>query len=303
MVDATEETGETPQRKKAPLPAADLPARGAPRAEIRSGVAGHPESQRASTPANRPPDMAAHGSGEAPGAGQRGTGPEGPTADAEHAAGLPPPTAHRAQTAGHAGAARCTAQADRSNAGAPGDAASGEAPPRGPSGSHAKSAARATIPDMPMHAADRGTSPGGHSGDEDSLDAFMESCSSAPNRDPTPAALRGHPEPRDHHTGGTPLTVSRQAHLQRIYAALGAKTEHAAATGDGHATASGAAYQTADEPPRHSAQGSGKRVETSTNTASEPADQPPGTNPSWGRGHLDYARSEGDPRPPSAHAE
>ena len=44
-------------------------------------------------------------------------------------------------------------------------------------------------------------------------------------------------------------------------------------------------------------------METGTNTASKPAKQPTGTNPSWGREHLDYARSEGDTRHPSAHAE
>ena len=44
-------------------------------------------------------------------------------------------------------------------------------------------------------------------------------------------------------------------------------------------------------------------METGTNTASEPADQPTETTPSWGRGHLDYARSEGDARRPNAHAE
>ena len=44
-------------------------------------------------------------------------------------------------------------------------------------------------------------------------------------------------------------------------------------------------------------------METGTNTASEPADQPSRTTPSWGRGHLDYKRSEGDARHPSAHAE
>ena len=45
------------------------------------------------------------------------------------------------------------------------------------------------------------------------------------------------------------------------------------------------------------------RVEVGTHTASEPTGQPPGTTPSWGRGHLDYARSEGDARHPGAHAE
>ena len=153
---------------------------------------------------------------------------------------------------------------------------------------------------MPKRASDRGTSLSGHNRDKDSFDGFMESCRSAPHTDPTPAAPRGHPEPRDDHAEGTPLTVSDQALLQRDYAALGTKTEHAAATDDGPATASGEADQVPDE---HSAQGSGTRVETGTKTAGEPADQPPGTNPSWGRGHLNYARSQGDARHPSAHAE
>ena len=143
--------------------------------------------------------------------------------------------------------------------------------------------------------------PGGYNRDEDSFDAFMDSCRSAPHTDPTLAAPRSLPEPRGNHTGDTPLTVSRQAHLQRDYAALGSRTENTAATDDGHAIASGAADQTPEEPPRHSAQGSGMRVETGTNTASEPADQPPGTTPSWGRGHLDYERWEGVARRPSAH--
>ena len=82
--------------------------------------------------------------------------------------------------------------------------------------------------------------------------------------------------------------------------ALGTKTEHAATTDDGPATASGAVDQA---PDKHSAQGSGTRVRTGTNTASEPADQLPGTTPSWGLGHLDCARSERDARHPSAHAE
>ena len=45
------------------------------------------------------------------------------------------------------------------------------------------------------------------------------------------------------------------------------------------------------------------RVETGTNTASEPGKQPPRATPAWGRGHLDYARSVGDTRRPNAHAE
>ena len=302
-LDATEETEGPPQRKEAPLPAADLSSRGQPRAEIPSGVTDEPKNQHTNTPANRPPDMAARRSSESADAGQPGTGPGGRTPDAEHAAGLPPLTTHGPQTAGHAGAAPFTTPARRRDAGASGDAAPREVPTRGPPRAHAVSEARATTADMPRRAADRGTSPGGHTRDEDSFDAFMESCRGAPDQDPTLAAPQGHQEPRDDHTGGTPLTVSRQAHLQRDYAALEAKTEHAAATGDGHATASGAADQTPDQTPRHSAQGSRTRVEMGTNTASEPADQRPGTTPSWGRGHLDYARSEGDTRRLSADGE
>ena len=44
-------------------------------------------------------------------------------------------------------------------------------------------------------------------------------------------------------------------------------------------------------------------MEAGTNIAREPTSQPPGITPSWGRGHLDYGRSAGDARQPSAHAE
>ena len=44
-------------------------------------------------------------------------------------------------------------------------------------------------------------------------------------------------------------------------------------------------------------------METGTDTAREPAEQPPRTTPAWGRGHLDYARSEGEARRLNAHAE
>ena len=120
-----------------------------------------------------------------------------------------------------------------------------------------------------------------------------------PHTVPTPAAPRVSPEPRRDYAEGTPLTLSRQAHLQRNYTAL-EKTEHATATDDGPATASGAADQAPDE---RGAQGSGTHVEAGTNTASEPTGQPPGTAPPSGRGHLDYARLEGDARHPSDHAE
>ena len=44
-------------------------------------------------------------------------------------------------------------------------------------------------------------------------------------------------------------------------------------------------------------------METATNTASEPVAPPPGAAPPWGRGHLDYARLEGDASHPSEQAE
>ena len=44
-------------------------------------------------------------------------------------------------------------------------------------------------------------------------------------------------------------------------------------------------------------------MEAATNTASEPTGLPPGTAPPWGRGHLDYARLEGDTSCPSDQAE
>ena len=97
--------------------------------------------------------------------------------------------------------------------------------------------------------------------------------------------------------------MSRQAHFQRDYAALGSRTEYTAATDDGHATASKAADQNPDKQPQHSAQGSGTCVETGTNTASKPAEQPPWATPALERGRLDYARSEGDARRPKTHAE
>ena len=153
---------------------------------------------------------------------------------------------------------------------------------------------------MPKRAADRETSPGGQNNDEDSFNAFVESCRSDPHTDPAPAAPRGHPEPRGNHIEGAPLTVSRQSHLQRDYTALGMKTEHAAATDDGPATASRAADQAPDE---HSAQGSGTGVDAGTNTTSKPTSPPPGTTAFWGRGHLNYTRSEGNARLPNAHAE
>ena len=44
-------------------------------------------------------------------------------------------------------------------------------------------------------------------------------------------------------------------------------------------------------------------MEAATNTASEPVAPPPGAAPPWGRGHLDYARLEGDAGHPCEQAE
>ena len=172
-------------------------------------------------------------------------------------------------------------------------------PPRGQLGARAKSEAWETTSDTFLPAADRETSPGRDSRDKDSFDAFMELCRRNPHLDPAPAAPRVRPEIGRNHTEGTPLRVSRRAHLQRNYTALG-KTEHTTAADDGPATASGAADQAPDE---RSAPASRTLVEAGTNTASEPTGQPPGTSPSWGRGHLDHAHSEGDACHPSADAE
>ena len=73
-----------------------------------------------------------------------------------------------------------------------------------------------------------------------------------------------------------------------------------ATTGEGQATASGAADPTTDE---RDAPGEGARMEAATITASEPVAPPLGAAPPWGRGHLDYARLEADASHPSEQAE
>ena len=124
----------------------------------------------------------------------------------------------------------------------------------------------------------------------------MESCRGDPHTVPASVAPRVSPEPRPDQAEDTPLTASRQAHPQRDYTALGQVT----AAGEGHAPASGAADRTTDE---RVAPGGGARLEAATNTASEPIGPLPGTAPPWGRGHLDYARLEGDANRPSEQAE
>ena len=233
-----------------------------------------------------PPDIAAHGEGEALTADQPVTEPEGPMPDTECEDSL-----HLPSATGHAGAAPLVNIARRANASTPGGA-----PPRDPPETRAVSETREATPDTPQRAADRETSPSGHNRDDDSFDAFMESGTGDPHTVPAPAAPRVHPEPQRDHEEDTPLTISRQAHLQRDYTALGQVT----AAGEGQGTASGAAYRTTDE---RGAPGDGARVGAAINTASEPTGPPPGTVPPWGRGHLDYARLEGDASRPGEQAE
>ena len=172
----------------------------------------------------------------------------------------------------------------------------GEVLQRDPPETSARSEAWETTPDTPQRADEGGTSPSGHNRDNDSFDAFMESCRDDPQAVPAPEMPRVHPEPQRDQADDTPLTVPQQAHLQRDYSTLG----QIATTGEGQATASGAADRTTDE---RNAPGEATRVETATNTASEAVAPPPGAAPPWGRGHLDYARLEGDASHPSEQAE
>ena len=186
--------------------------------------------------------------------------------DAEHAAGLPPPTAHGALPAGRADTTPFATPGHHIDASTPEKEAT-----RGPSGACAKSEARETTANAPPRAADSETLPGGHNREEDSFDAFMESRRSDPHADAAPAAPRVRLEPRRDHTEGT-ATLSRREQLERDYTAR-AKTEHASAMDDGPTTASGAADRALDE---RSAPGSVTRSKAGTNTASKPTGQPPG---------------------------
>ena len=89
----------------------------------------------------------------------------------------------------------------------------GGAPQRDSPETRAGSETREATPDTPQRAAEWGTSPDRHNRDDDSFDAFMESC--RPHAVPAPAAPRGHPEPRRDQAEDTPLTASRQAPVQR----------------------------------------------------------------------------------------
>ena len=228
----------------------------------------------------------AHGSDEALADGQPDAEPEGPAPDTGCADGPNRPSA-----ADHAGAAPRANLATRVGASTP-----GEALQRDPPEISAGSEARETTPDTPQRADEGGKSPSGHNRDDDSFDAFMHSCRDDPQAVPAPQTPRVHPEPQRIRADDTPLTVPRKAHLQREYTTLG----QIAPTGEGQATASGAADRTTDE---RNAPREGPRVKSATNTASESVPQPPGAAPPWGRGPRDYARLEGDASHPSEQAE
>ena len=102
--------------------------------------------------------------------------------------------------------------------------AKGGMPQRDPAETRAGSETREATPDTPQLAAEGGTSPDGHERDEDSFDAFMESCRDDLNAVPAPAVSSVHPRPRRDQAEDAPLAASRQAHLQRDYASLGQVT-------------------------------------------------------------------------------
>ena len=243
-----EELQEPPQRTPTPAPM------GGP-----GGGADRPSEQSADLT-----NEAARGGDEALAAGQPDADPEGPAPDTRCADGPQRPSA-----TDHAGAAPRANPATRADASTPGGA-----PQRDPPETRARSEARETTPDTPRRADEGGTSPSGHNRDDDSFDAFMDSCRDDLQAVPATETPRVHPEPQRDQVEDTPLTVPRQAHLQRDYTALG----QIATTGEGQAAASGAADRTVGE---RNAPGEGTRVEVSTNTASEPVAPPPGTAPPW----------------------
>ena len=208
------------------------------------------------------PHEAAHGTDEALAAGRPGAEPKGPTPDTECEDGL-----HRPSAADRASAAPLANLALRADA-----SMLGGAPHRDPLETRAGSETLEATPHTPQRAAEGGTSPDGHNCDDDSFDAFMESWRDDPHAVPAPAVPSVHPEPRRDQAEDAPLTASRQAHLQRDYAARGQVTTD----GEGQATANGAVDRTAD---KRGAPGEGARVEAATNTASEPVGPTPGTAP------------------------
>ena len=132
-----------------------------------------------------PPDIAAQGGGEALTTDEPDTEPEGPTPDRECEDGLNPSSG-----TDRAGAAPLANLALRADARTP-----KRAPPRDPTETRAGSETREATPDTPQRAANGKTSPSGHNRDDDSFDAFMESCKGDPHTVPAPAVPRVHPEP------------------------------------------------------------------------------------------------------------
>ena len=174
----------------------------------------------------------AHGGDAALADGQPDAEPEGPAQDTGCADGP-----HRPSAADHAGAAPRAHLAACADTSTP-----GEALPRDPPETSAGSEARETTPDTPQRADEGGTSPSGHNRDDNSFDAFMDSCKDDPKAVPATEMPRVHPEPQRDQADDTPLTVPRQAHLQRDYTTLG----QIATRGEGQATASGSADRTTD---------------------------------------------------------
>ena len=108
-VDATGDADGLPQRKEAPVPTADLNARGRPRAEIPHGVTGHPSNQHASTPAIALRTWQHAKAASPPDTGQPTTGNLG--TDAGHQACRRPPPDH--PPIGHGAQGTAATQAHR----------------------------------------------------------------------------------------------------------------------------------------------------------------------------------------------
>ena len=200
-----------PQRGEPTVGAEEM--QGPPQRTLTPTPMGEPgeEADRPATHSANPPGIAAHGGSEALTADQPDREPEGPTPDTECEDSL-----HLPSATDHGGAAPLVNLVRRADASKP-----GEAPLRDPPEPRAVSETQEATPDTPQCAADRETSPSGHNRDDDSFDAFMESCMGDPHKVPAPAAPRVHLEPRRDHAKETPLMISHQAHLQRDYTALG----------------------------------------------------------------------------------
>ena len=170
-------------------------------------------ADRPSMQSTNPPTEAAHGGNEAFAAGQPDAEPDAPTPDTECEDGL-----HRPSATDRAGAAPRANLALRADVGTPWGATL-----RDPPEARAGSETREATPNTAQRAAEGGTSLNGHNRDDDSFDAFMESCRGDPHTVPAPAAPRVHLEPGNDQAEDTSLTASRQAHLKRDYTPPGAR--------------------------------------------------------------------------------